>query len=212
MGSNSSSKSRGEKEERERLKRMDELTKQLQEINKASEVKKDASAAEESNKDQLEQNTFKKSVLDQDHTNGSVVHDQLAQIRINMSEKYSKSVAKAKSLNNKKKKKKKKKASHKNNSSCSSSKSSMTKGALDKDLGEDELLEQLIRENEIVKPRTRPNFLNNNKNEALQSFASKKLENRLKEKSVNRKTKNAKKIREDMAKKRAATTKKKKKR
>ena len=44
---------------------------------------------------------------------------------------------------------------------------SMTKAIPDEELSEDQLLEQLIRENNVVKPRARPSFLNKNKNEPL---------------------------------------------
>ena len=87
----------------------------------------------------------------------------------------------------------------------------MTKAIPDEELSEDQLLEQLIREINIVKPTARPSFLNKNKNEPLPSYTSKKLEHKLQEKKNTRQTARAKKMKEEIAKKKAAAALKKKK-
>ena len=213
--------------EQDRLKRMDELTKQLQEINKASEINEEnekLKIAQQQEQQQqqkkkkkddelLDTNGIKSSSIEDKKKNNNDTNDDkdpLKEIRKKMAEDYQKSISLSKSKKKKKKKKKKKSSNNDNNNNNNNMKS-MTKAIPDEELSEDQLLEQLIRENNVVKPRARPSFLNKNKNEPLPSYTSKKLEHKLQEKKNTRQTARAKKMKEEIAKKKAAAALKKKK-
>jgi len=188
--------------EAERLKKLEDLTKQLTEINKQSERSTDTDI---SKADEEAVEASKESEKDLDTSNDArSKQNQLEEVREAMAKTYQKHLQEKKKPGAKKKKKKKNKSKQKSDKDthAPSSTSSITKGVPDTQLTEDQLLEQLIRENELVRPRTRPSFLN--KNEPLPSYTSKKLESRLEMKRSTRQGERAKKIKEELAKKKKA--------
>ena len=194
--------------EAERLKRMENLTKQLEEINKQSERSSDKEILKTA---EVADKASHESEKDLDTSNDTnTKQNQLEEVRRAMAKTYQKHLQEKKKPGAKKKKKKKKnknKQKSGNTTQAGPTTSSITKGVPDAQLTEDQLLEQLIRENELVRPRARPNFLN--KSGPLPSYTSKKLESKLEMKRSTRQGERAKKIKEELAKKKKAGSKRK---